>query len=75
MNIELRQLSVDDDLDVYDMLQEVPKDENGFTNGCNGRDFEGYKKWLQKSNNTISKVNLSLQMRRVMLGGFLKTRF
>lgn len=58
MVIELRQLSVNDDIDVYDMLQEVPKDENGFVNGCNGRTFESYKKWLIKSDNTAKGIGL-----------------
>jgi hypothetical protein len=30
MDIELRQLSVNDDIDIYNILQEIPKDENGY---------------------------------------------
>ena len=58
MNIELRQLSTNDDIDVYDMLQEIPRDENGFINGCNGRTFEDYKKWLIKSENIAKGIRL-----------------
>lgn len=58
MAIELRQLSVNDDVNVYDMLQEIPKDENGVINGCNGRTFESYKKWLIKSDNTAKGIGL-----------------
>lgn len=58
MDIELRQLSVNDDIDVYNMLQEIPKDENGFVNGCNGITFENYKQWLVKSDNTAKGIGL-----------------
>ena len=58
MNIELRKLSIDDGTDVYDMLQEIPKDENGFINGCNGRTFEDFKKWLIKSNDIAHGIRL-----------------
>ncbi len=58
MDIELRKLSLDDGIEVYNMLQEIPKDENGFVNGCNGRTFEEYKKWLVKSDNIANGVGL-----------------
>lgn len=45
--IELRRLSVDDGIDVYKMLQEIPKDENGLINKANGLSFEEYKEWLK----------------------------
>ena len=41
--IELRRLSVDDGMDVYVMLQEIPKEENGLMNNANGLSFEEYK--------------------------------
>lgn len=34
MDIALRKLSADDGMDVYEMLQELPADENGFLNCC-----------------------------------------
>lgn len=46
--IELRRLSVDDGMDVYVMLQEIPKEENGLMNNANGLSFEEYKEWLKK---------------------------
>jgi len=58
MNIELRQLSPYDGIDVYDMLQDIPRDENGFINGCNGITYEDYKKWLIKSDNAAKGVGL-----------------
>ncbi len=58
MDIELKKLSLDDGLEIYDMLQEIPRDENGVVNGCNGRTFEEYKKWLVKSDNMSNSVGL-----------------
>ncbi len=58
MNIELRPLSIDDGIDVYEMLQEIPKDENGFINGCNGKTYEEFKRWLIKSYNTANGIGL-----------------
>ncbi len=46
--IELRRLSVDDGMDVYIMLQEIPKEENGLVNKGNGLSFEEYKEWLKQ---------------------------
>ena len=46
MNCELRKLSPDDGRDVYDMLQELPREENGFINGCNGKTYDEFKKMV-----------------------------
>lgn len=59
MNIKLKQLSVRDGMDIYVMLQELPKDENGFINGCYGRSFEEYKQWLAKSDSVAKGVGLA----------------
>lgn len=40
---ELRPLSPDDGRDVYDMLQEIPEDENGFINHFHGIPFDEYR--------------------------------
>ena len=45
---ELRKLSVDDGMDVYQMLQDIPLDENGLQNKVNGLTYEEYKDWLVK---------------------------
>lgn len=45
--IELRKLSVDDGMEIYAMLQEIPKEENGLINKANGLSFEEYKTWLK----------------------------
>jgi len=49
MNFELRKLSVGDGRDVYDMLQAIPADENGFMNGVNGMTYDEYRAWLVRS--------------------------
>ena len=59
MSIELRKLSPDDGEDVYNMLQEIPKDENGFMNGVNGLSYDDYKKWLIKSDNASRGIGLA----------------
>ena len=49
MCIEIRKLSIDDGRDIYEMLQELPADENGFLNSVQGKTFDEYKEWLKKS--------------------------
>ncbi|MFL0248612.1 GNAT family N-acetyltransferase [Candidatus Clostridium stratigraminis] len=49
MKIELKKLTVSDGMDIYEMLQEIPKDENGFINEVNGKSFREYKEWLSSS--------------------------
>lgn len=44
--LELKKLSLDDGLDIYHMLQEIPKEENGLCNEAKGLTFDEYKKWL-----------------------------
>lgn len=58
MDIDLRLLKIRDGHDIYDMLQEIPKDENSYTNKCNGRSFEQYRKWtvLHRVYFAISKI-------------------
>lgn len=44
--LELKRLSVDNGLDIYTMLQEIPAEENGLINKANGLTFDEYKEWL-----------------------------
>jgi len=62
MHYELRKLSVEDGLDIYEMLQEIPKDENGFINGCNGRTFDDFKGWLARQDRVAQGVGLETWM-------------
>jgi len=56
MNFELRKLSISDDMDIYEMLQEMPENENGFVNPIKGKTFDEYKQWLI-STDSLSKAN------------------
>ena len=58
MTIELKKLSLDDGMDIYDMLQEIPKDENGFVNGCNGCAYDEFKQWLVRCDNLAKGIGL-----------------
>lgn len=59
MHAELRQLSPEDQRDVYDLLQSIPKDENGFVNGGHGRTYEEYRQWLKKSDDLAKGIGLA----------------
>jgi len=58
MRAELKKLSPNDGVEVYNLLQEIPKDENGFINGANGISFDDYKEWLIKCDNMANGVAL-----------------
>lgn len=45
----LKKLSIHDGRDIYDMLQEIPADENGFLNSMAGKPFSEWQAWLDKS--------------------------
>jgi len=58
MNIELRLVTEKDGMDVYEMLQEMPLDENGFQNGANGKTPEEFAVWLKQSVEMGQGINL-----------------
>lgn len=58
MKCELKKLSPDDGREVYDMLQKLPHDENGFINGFNGLTYEEYKKCLDINDNISNGIGL-----------------
>lgn len=58
MNYELKRLSVRDGRDVYDLLQAIPQDENGFINGVNGMSFDEFKAWLAREDENSSKTEI-----------------
>ena len=49
--IKLKQLSVDDDKNVWEMLQKIDSNENEFKNEVKGMSFEGFKSWLVQQDN------------------------
>ncbi len=59
MCLEIRKLSIDDGRDIYEMLQELPADENGFINSVKGITFDEYKEWLKKSVESSEQVGIA----------------
>ena len=58
MKYELRKLSIKEGNDVYQMLQEIPKGENGFENPANGLSFDEYFLWLKRNDDMSNAVGL-----------------
>lgn len=58
MCLAIRKLSMDDGRDIYEMLQELPGDENGFINSAHGKTFDGYKQWLRKAVKDSEQVGI-----------------
>ena len=56
--IELKRLSPDDGRDVYELLQSIPKEENGLMNNANGLTYEEYKAWLIKKQRDSEQVGI-----------------
>lgn len=54
----LKQLSTTDGMDIYNMLQEMPADENGFENHFKGLSFEEFKKKLKLKDSESKGENL-----------------
>lgn len=46
---ELRELSPDDGMDIYLMLQDFERDANGFLTEVSGRGYPAYQAWLRTS--------------------------
>lgn len=49
MNIEIRKLSSEDGEDIYQMLQSLSANENGFINSVKGKSYDEYKAWLMEA--------------------------
>lgn len=58
MSLEIRKLSPDDGIEFYEMLQEIPADENGFINSVAGKSYEEYKEWLKTSAENAEKKEI-----------------
>ena len=56
--LEIKKLTALDGEDIYEMLQEIPHDENGFVNGANGLSPTDYKAWLEKEAKSSEQVGL-----------------
>ena len=45
---ELKKASLDDGEEIYRLLQEIPREDNGFMNGAGGLSFDEFREWLAK---------------------------
>lgn len=48
MDIILKKLKPDDGREIYEMLQKIPKSENGFMNAMHGAPYQEYLQWLKR---------------------------
>jgi predicted acetyltransferase len=58
MLVELRELSAQDDITVYDMLKEIGPGENGFMNSAYGVSYEEFPSFLIENVNYSKGINL-----------------
>ena len=58
MSIELKKLTAQDGRDVYDFLQTLPKDENGFINSAAGMTYEEFRHWCAKCAESAEKTEI-----------------
>jgi predicted acetyltransferase len=49
MEYKLIELSANDGIEIYEMLQELPSDENGYMNSIYGKTYDEYRNWLVRS--------------------------
>lgn len=56
--IELRQLSSSDGVEYYELLQNIGRDENDFTNPVHDMSYEGFKTWLKQQDDWSKGDNL-----------------
>lgn len=54
----MKQLSVDDGQEIYELLQDLPDEENGFRNPVYGKDWDVFKRWLAKCDADSKKLEL-----------------
>lgn len=58
MSLIIKKLTLDDEEDIYNMLQEIPADENGFINSVHGKTYDEYKVWLKKTYETSLQTDI-----------------
>lgn len=58
MKTELRKLSIDDGMDVYRLLQQIPAEENGYRNDAYGLSIANYHRWLRRKCEISQGINL-----------------
>jgi predicted acetyltransferase len=58
LKIYLKQLSENDGKDIYDMLQRIESNDNGFYNDVKDMTFENYILWLKKNSGYSQSIGL-----------------
>lgn len=58
MSVMLKKASLEDGRDVYEMLQAIPADENGFMNSVYGKDFDAFRRWLAGQVESAQKTQI-----------------
>lgn len=58
MGIELREVTCTDGADTYQMLQQLPAEENGFGNAGFGMPYEAYPQWLASNVESPAKTEV-----------------
>jgi predicted acetyltransferase len=58
MDVYLKELSENDGKRIYDMLQGVKKDDNGFMNDVKDMSYDNFKSWLIENINYSKALNL-----------------
>lgn len=58
MSIYLKQLSIDDDTIIYNMLQNIGNNENEFKNPVRGMTYIEFKDWLKQQDEWSKEMNL-----------------
>ena len=58
MQYFLKKLSPDDGQDVYNMLQQIPAEENGFVNPAHGMEYIAFQTWLTNCDLNSKKTGL-----------------
>ena len=61
MEIELRELSVDDGTDIFEMIKEIGPGENGFGNKGYDMEYADFPEFLEKQINNAKGLNASPQ--------------
>lgn len=58
MHYKLVELSINDEYEIYDMLQELPAEENGYQNSMYGKSYDEFKEWLISSERIRQGIGL-----------------
>lgn len=58
MRLMIRKLSAEDGVAIYNMLQEMPSDENGFLNPVAGKSYDEFKEWLKRAVGSSEQIGI-----------------